>query len=304
MDLAPLAFAALSAALVSCAARAAPPPAHEAEVGSPSRTTRWPEYAWVRFEGNAHVTDDALLAAIAEGVGPEISATVTVDVETPDGPATMKSQSSQSTRGRIAHDIETAYWDLGYLDVRLAGVREERGPNGNASSVFRIDEGPRYKLRELQIADDATRPDAVGDRAALRAMLHGRIGEWFSGPPLHADVRALMTRYHDASYALVVVDPQMKKDPLAGDVRITVKIERGFECAFDGVLVRGNAKIEAGAIREAFGVPPESPYSDKALAQGGARVRALPGIAKATIGTNLVHGAPHRIVVEITVTER
>jgi outer membrane protein assembly factor BamA len=69
-----------------------------------------------------------------------------------------------------------------------------------------IDEGPRYRIRQLRVYErgpDGKEVDPIDGRRNLRMMVRAKSGDWFNRAELLEDLQAVRTLYRDHGYANV-----------------------------------------------------------------------------------------------------
>ncbi|HEV8321387.1 MAG TPA: POTRA domain-containing protein [Myxococcota bacterium] len=147
----------------------------------------------ITFVGNVSLTDAELKACMGTTGGDSLSF--------------LKGTGKLSTAG-LEHDLEmlkAAYYDVGYLDAKVARPRVTlSGDRRDAYVTITIDEGRRYRVGKVDVAA----PKDPAARDALPAPLL-KAGAWFSRTSFAADVAALTRHYRDLGFAYVRVVPRM-----------------------------------------------------------------------------------------------
>jgi outer membrane protein insertion porin family len=136
---------------------------------------------------------------------------------------------------KIDEDVEklTAYYrSLGYFRARV-GRELEYGDSGKWLTVtFVIDEGPRYKIRNVSIVGNKTfTTDSLSDRLELHA------GEFFDSRRMEADLSELKDTYGSQGYiqADIKADPRFLEEP--GMIDLVYDIAEGEQYRVGRVIV-------------------------------------------------------------------
>ena len=126
---------------------------------------------------------------------------------------------------QIDSDVDTLaryLHDLGHLTATV-GRRIEYDPDGKWATVhFRINEGPRYKVNDIQI---------VGNQfvttESLMARLKLRPGEFFDGNQLRKDIGEVIYGMGDLGFIYSEVDPKTVMRDDAPEVDVVLKVVEG-----------------------------------------------------------------------------
>src|SRR5512138_3050875 len=79
-----------------------------------------------------------------------------------------------------------------------------------------IDEGPRYRIRQLRIYERGESGDEVepiNGRRHLRNLVRATPGDYFNRAQLLEDLQVIRTMYRDHGYANVEANPDTRLDP-------------------------------------------------------------------------------------------
>src|SRR5262249_24417299 len=113
--------------------------------------------------------------------------------------------------------LNALYYDKGFLSVRIDTPRVMTSPDrGWIEISMCIDEGPRYRIRQLEsgeVDDDGHAVEPLVGRRHLREMIRAKGGDLFNRAELVKDLAAVQTMYRDAGYALVEAPPATELDP-------------------------------------------------------------------------------------------
>lgn len=203
--------------------------------------------------------------------------------------------------------ISALYYDRGYLQVSISTPRVMLTPDRNGIEVsITIDEGPRYRIRQLRVYErgkDGTEVDPIGGRRRLRNMVRAKPGDYFNRAELLEDLQTVRTLYRDHGYANVEANPQTRLDQERHEVDIVVPVERGPLVYFERIEVRGNSKTRDKVIRRELEVEEGELFHETRLEKSKRRITALGFFERVDISTE-EGSAPDKMQVNIEVTER
>lgn len=203
--------------------------------------------------------------------------------------------------------ISALYYDRGYLQVQISTPRVMLTPDRNGIEVsITIDEGPRYRIRQLRIYErgpNGNEIEPIGGRRRLRNMLRAKPGDWFNRAELLEDLQSVRTLYRDHSYANVEANPQTRLDADRREVDVVIPIDRGPKVNFERIEIRGNSKTRDKVIRREVEVEEGDPFHETKLEESKRRITALGYFERVDISTE-EGSAPDKMNVFIEVTER
>ena len=175
--------------------------------------------------------------------------------------------------------INALYYDRGYLSVQVATPRVMLTPDRSGIEItIAINEGPRYKIRNLRVYerdDDGKEVEPIGGRRHLREMVRAKSGDYFNRAQLVKDLGSIQTLYRDAGYANVEATPQTELDPAKQEVDIVVPIRRRQLVYFGRIEIKGNTKTRDKVIRREMEIEERGLYSESKLDRSKRRVTAL-----------------------------
>jgi outer membrane protein insertion porin family len=132
-------------------------------------------------------------------------------------------------------DVErlTAYYRrLGFFRARVSRTLDFSESEGWLTVTFIVDEGPRYRVRDLQVIGNN-----VFDTELLRNQLTLNPGDYFDMLKMSADVNALRDVYGADGYvtAAINAEPRFLEEP--GELDLVYHIEEGDRYYVNQVLV-------------------------------------------------------------------
>ncbi len=126
---------------------------------------------------------------------------------------------------KIDEDVEklTAYYrSLGFFNA-VIGRELEFGESGNWATLrFVINEGPRYKVNNVNIVGASK-----FHKEELEAELQLKGGKYFDQDSMTRDITALQDRYGGQGYLYAVVNPDRRLSETPGEMDLVYQIEEG-----------------------------------------------------------------------------
>jgi outer membrane protein insertion porin family len=203
--------------------------------------------------------------------------------------------------------ISGLYYDKGFLNVQVGTPRIMLTPDREGIEItLVIHEGPRFKIRQLQIVErdaDGKEVEPLGGRRALRQMLRATSGDFFNRAELVKDITAIRTLYRDAGYANVEAEPESIPDPKTKEIDLIIPIRRGALVRIERIEVKGNTKTRDKVLRREFEAEEGQLFSETRLEESRRRVMALGYFERVEMSTEQ-GSAPDRIVVRFEITEK
>jgi len=203
--------------------------------------------------------------------------------------------------------INAMYYDRGFLTVQISTPRIMLTPDRTGIEIaITIDEGPRYKIRQLRVyerGEGGKEVEPIGGRRNLRMMVRAKSGDYFNRAALLDDLQAIRTLYRDHGYANVDANPQTQLDPATSEVDVVVPVERGPLVHFERIEMRGNGKTRDKVIRRELEVYEGELFSETKMERSKRRVTALGYFER--VDVSMEQGsAPDKMNVYIEVAER
>lgn len=203
--------------------------------------------------------------------------------------------------------ISATYYDRGFLSVSINTPRVMLTPDKSGIEVsITIDEGPRYRIRQLRVYErgpDGREVEPIGGRRNLRMMVRAESGDYFNRAALLEDLQAVRTLYRNHGYANVEAGPETNVNPDTHEVDVIVPVVRGELVHFERIEVRGNSKTRDRVIRRELEVAEGEPFHETNLERSRQRITALGYFERVDLSTE-EGSAPDKVNVYIEVTER
>lgn len=201
----------------------------------------------VRFSGNAGLSEKALrgqMTAKGRGVFHWI---------------TGSGQYRDEEWSDDMNAIVGLYQKSGYARMKIFGVDNVWDDRGGIVKTIRIEEGPRYRVREIVF---------LGNdhflRAEFLALLRNKEGEYLDYPGAEADQEAVAKHYRDSGYLDVRLDSEVRFEENASSVLRFVIIE-GPRYRLGNIVVRGTLLTRAEAILRENPIAPGGTTGEKDL---------------------------------------
>jgi outer membrane protein insertion porin family len=203
--------------------------------------------------------------------------------------------------------LSAMYYDRGFLSVAISTPRIMLTPDRNGIEVsITIDEGPRYKIRQLRVYEkgpDGKEVEPIDGRRNLRMMVRAEAGQYFNRAELLEDLQSIRTLYRDHGYANVEANPQTQLDPETQEVDVVVPVERGPLVYFERIEIRGNSKTRDKVIRREMEVAEGDLFSETKLDRSKRRITALGYFERVDVSTE-AGSSPEKMTVYIEVSEK
>ncbi len=137
------------------------------------------------------------------------------------------------------------YRDEGFLDARV-GYRLDFDPveRADVDLVFVIEEGPRYRIREIACEGNSVFSD---DR--LRAAMNLAPGRIARDEVLQEDMKRVRDLYGEIGYVTVAVNTRYDFLDEPGVVRLRYILDEGSQSRFGRITIRGNRQTKDEVIR-------------------------------------------------------
>ncbi|MGZ8429921.1 MAG: outer membrane protein assembly factor BamA [Candidatus Deferrimicrobiaceae bacterium] len=135
------------------------------------------------------------------------------------------------------------YQKSGFARMKVLGVDNVWDDRGGIVKTIRIEEGPRYRLREV-----AFHGNDHFLRAELLAPLRNKEGAYLDYAGMEADQEALATYYRDAGYLDAIVKAEADFDERETVSALRFEIHEGPRYRLGNVVVRGTLLTRGTAV--------------------------------------------------------
>jgi outer membrane protein insertion porin family len=203
--------------------------------------------------------------------------------------------------------ISALYYDRGFLDVSINTPRIMLTPDRSGIEIsVTINEGPRYRIRQLRIYErgpNGEEVEPIGGRRNLRMMVRAEPGDYFNLAELREDLQFVRTMYRDEGYANVETPFDPQRDQQNHEVDVIVPITRGPKVYFERIEMRGNTKTRDKVLRREIEIQETQLFSETKLEASRQRITALGYFERVDVSTEQ-GSAPDRINVYFEVSEK
>jgi len=193
--------------------------------------------------------------------------------------------------------IKAAYHDVGYQDVKVTPAQVNLVKDEYLDIVIEIDEGPLYRVGNVNITGDLMAPEPELLRAVGLQM-----GNVFSRKRLRDSIEILTDMYADNGYAYANVVPVTKKDKKRLLIDLTFDIEQGKQVYIEKIRIHGNTKTRDKVIRREIPVTEGALYSARRVKGASRRIRNL-GFFEEVNVTNKPGSDDEKTILDVSVTE-
>ena len=192
------------------------------------------------------------------------------------------------------------YHRLGFATANAEAVYTAAGDDGagtvDVACAIEVSEGERTTVRSVRLEGASARDPA------LEASIQARAGSPYYGPAVETDRASILTTYLNEGYqqALVTVERVFSDD--LREVDLVYRVREGPQVLVDHVLVVGNRRVTAEAVRREIPLAPGMPLGLDEIAETRRRLNAL-GIFRRIDVREFSHGPRERRDVIIDVEE-
>jgi len=155
--------------------------------------------------------------------------------------------------------LTSFYQNHGYMHARVGepkiDIKEKE-----IHITFKIEEGPQYKVRNVDISGDLIKP-----KDELLKLLSITKETYFNREVVHQDVLALTDVYQNQGYAYAQISPRTATAPDELAVDITYTIRKQQQVFFENITISGNKRTRDKVIRRELKVIEEGLYDNQAL---------------------------------------
>lgn len=215
----------------------------------------------------------------------------------------LLSSSDQLDPERLTFDRELLrrfYLRNGYADVQITGATAELAPDRTGFFVtYTLDEGPRYRVGEVEIVSNLRNLDP----AAYRRYLQVSPGSWYDGDLVERTVQRLEEEANFAGFPFVDVQPRIRRDREARRVDLTFEVNEAPRIFVERIDISGNTRTQDRVIRREFRVAEGDAFNVAQIRRSRDRIRDLGYFSDVQV-ESVPGSAPDRAVLNTMVTER
>ncbi|MBB5074035.1 outer membrane protein insertion porin family [Bartonella callosciuri] len=179
------------------------------------------------------------------------------------------------TEERLAADEEALrrfYYNRGYADFRIISSKATFDEASNTYKIyFVLDEGPRYKISDIQVESSI---DGV-DVQSVKKILKTQPGDIYSAENIEQSIAIINNKVTDSGYAFAKVEPRGNRDLVNHTISILYNIEQGPRAYIQRIEIRGNEKTRDYVIRREIDLNEGDAYNQTLLQRAKRRLESL-----------------------------
>lgn len=170
-------------------------------------------------------------------------------------------------RAELADRIRDAFQRLGFFNATVADMEvkdlDRRVDPPSVSVTARIQEGDRYRLKEIKLAGNKS----ISDTAALRRFIPMKEGDWFNIEEARQGIKALKDVYGEFGFINFTPVPDLQLDKEQKFIVLTIDIDEGAQYRIESVTIRGADEERKAALQSAWpqDLQPGRVYNFKAV---------------------------------------
>ena len=172
--------------------------------------------------------------------------------------------------------IQYLYLTKGYVQIQVGEpIVTLASDRRSMEIVIPVEEGPRYKVGDIdiQMADDDAK--WLIEKDALRQRVSLQKGEWFDYGQMQQDVQAVSGAFKDKGYANASVATEHHVDPDTLTFGVTYRIQKGEPVHIRRIEIRGNTDTRDRVIRREMKIAEGDLYSIEKIKRSHRRIMAL-----------------------------
>jgi len=152
------------------------------------------------------------------------------------------------------------YQEEGYVRMKVDGVDDEWDASGGIAKVIRIEEGPRYRLREIRFRgnDHFLRPEFL-------ALMRNHEGAFVDYVRLERDQEAIAEKYRNSGFLDATVEGKLDFEEGKDTVVASFTIVEGSSYRLGSVIVQGNLMTRPIAVLRENPIPSGGYAGEEAL---------------------------------------
>lgn len=141
------------------------------------------------------------------------------------------------------------YQKHGYADFRVVSSIGELSPDKKSFVLnFVLDEGPRYKVRNIEIVSEIGDVDVT----PMYDVVEFETGDWYNAEKVEKSIAALTDELGKKGFAFVDVVPELRKNTKTGDLDVVFNIKEGDRIFVNRINIKGNTRTHDEVIRREF----------------------------------------------------
>lgn len=175
------------------------------------------------------------------------------------------------------------YLKRGYADFRVVNAVAELSPDKKSFVLtFVIDEGKRYKIKDINITSDLK---DVNTEALKKEVLLSS-GDWYDAEKADKTVDVLTEELGKKGFAFVDVTPELDANTTTGEMSINFHIAEGNRIFVDRINITGNDRTHDEVIRREFRIEEGDAFNVSKIKRSRRNIENLDYFSKVDIQTD------------------
>ncbi|MBQ8465031.1 MAG: outer membrane protein assembly factor BamA [Alphaproteobacteria bacterium] len=192
------------------------------------------------------------------------------------------------------------YLKHGYADFRVStAVAELSSDKKSFVLTYVIDEGPRYKISDINISSSLQGVDVE----TLYPEVLVEKDEWYNADKVEKSVYNITEKLGQQGIAFVDVNSVLNKNTQTGDVDVTFDISEGQRLFIDKINISGNTRTEDRVIRREFRLDEGDAFNASKIKASRRNIEALDYFSKVDIQTEPTDD-PNKANLNVNVEEK
>lgn len=174
------------------------------------------------------------------------------------------------------------YAKRGYADFRVVSAIAELTPDNRSFVLtYVVDEGKRYKIKDIKIA--STMADV--DTSDFTNIVEVKKDDWYNADKIEKSISALTDELGKKGFAFVDVEPELIKDTETGDMNVLFHVREGERVFVDRINITGNTRTHDKVIRREFRIEEGDAFNVSKLRDSRRNIENLDYFSKVDIDT-------------------
>jgi len=209
----------------------------------------------------------------------------------------------QYDQDRIEYDKELLrrfYLQNGYVDFSVISAVAELTPDRQEFFVtFTVEEGPRYRVGEINFETDLE----TLDTESLRQQLTFATGDWYDAGEIDNSIDLMLGTLQDQQFAFADVRPRSERNEEDLSVNLFFDVKEGSRVFVERIDVSGNVRTIDEVIRRQIKLVEGDPFNRTQLERSERSLNNLNYFEKVEIQT-LQGSSPDQTVIDVEVVEQ
>ena len=188
----------------------------------------------------------------------------------------------------------------GYADFRVStAVAELSSDKKSFVLTYVIDEGPRYKISDINIQSSLQGVDVE----TLYPEVLFEKDDWYDADKVEKSVYEITEKLGQQGIAFVDVNPVLSKNTQSGDLAVTFDITEGQRLFIDKINIMGNTRTADNVIRREFRVDEGDAFNSSKIKASRRNIEALDYFSKVDIQPEQTDD-PNKTNINVNVEEK